>query len=99
MKHVVTATVYDKRGIPISSAQNSYIKTHPLMARAAKEAGQAYRIYLHAEVAALVKADWSRAHSMFVSRFDRTGRPVNATPCVVCQRVIKMAGIKKVRHT
>ena len=99
MKCVVTAVVYDKRGIPISTAQNSYIKTHPLMAKAAQAVGQPLRIYLHAEVAALLKVDWGRAHSMFVSRYNRAGEPVNSAPCMVCQRIIKMAGIKEVRHT
>ena len=99
MKHIITAVVYDRKGIPISTAQNSYVKTHPLMARAAQAVGQPQRIYLHAEVAALVKADWGRAHSMFVSRFNRAGEPVNSAPCLVCRRIIKMAGIKEVRHT
>lgn len=98
-KHVITATVYDKRGRVLSTAQNSYVKTHPLMADAARKVGQPERIYLHAEVAALVRCDWSKAHSMFISRYDKSGNPQTAAPCKCCQHVLLRAGVKNVFHT
>lgn len=80
-------------------AQNSYTKTHPLMARAAAKAGEPHRVFLHAEVAALLKCDWSKAYSLHVYRFNNEGKPLNAKPCKCCQEVIRMAGIKLVEHT
>lgn|SRR5512135_1233765 len=98
-KHIITAVVKDKKGRVLATAQNSYIKTHPLMAREAKAVGEPYKIYLHAEVAALLKSDWANAHSIFVSRYNNSGEPLPSRPCEICQRVIKLAGIKEVRYT
>ena len=96
---IITAVCDDKRGRILSVGQNSYTKTHPLMSRAAKAVGQPSRIYLHAEVAALLKCDWSKVDSIFVSRYNGEGKPMTAKPCLCCQHVLKLAGVTKVRHT
>lgn len=84
----------------MSVGRNSYVKTHPLQAEAAKAVGESSKVFLHAEVAAIVKLkDWSRAYRIVVTRFDASGSPVCARPCKVCQRVIKQAGIELVEHT
>ena len=74
----ISAFVYDKRGRLLSTGQNSYVKTHPLQAKAAREVGEPHRIFLHAEVAALLKCDWGKAHRMFVARYGKDGRPLLA---------------------
>ena len=94
------ATIYDKRGRAISVGENSYYKTHPLQVKMAKEAGREDAIYLHAEIAALVKLkDWSRAHRIKVERYSSKGDPLIAKPCEVCQVALDKAGIKIVEHT
>jgi deoxycytidylate deaminase len=99
-KHAISAIIYDKKGRPISHGQNSYTRTHPLMAKMAQLSGEPNRIYLHAEVAAIVRLkDSKRAHRMFISRFNAVGSPVRAAPCLSCQRLIKLIGIKYVEHT
>lgn len=99
-QHVLTAIIYDRKGRPISIGQNSYTKTHPLMAKISKTTGQPNRIFLHAEVAALVKLkDWRRAYKLVVSRYNSFGEPVMARPCTSCQHLIKLAGINYVEHT
>lgn len=99
-RYNITAIVYDKRGRIVSMGKNSYVKTHPLQARLAKQAGLDEKIFLHAEVDALVKLkDWDRAHRMVVTRIGRSGKPLNAKPCPVCQKAIKLAGINYVEHT
>jgi cytidine deaminase len=66
----------------------------------AKEVGEDYKIYLHAEVAALVKVkNWTRVDKLVVTRYNKNGEPMIAKPCRVCQRVIKFAGINTVEHT
>jgi deoxycytidylate deaminase len=96
----VTAFAYDRKGRLLSMGRNSYVKTHPLQAKAAREVGEDYKIFLHAEVAALVKIkDWSRVHRLVVTRYNKDGRPVLAKPCRVCQRVIHLAGVEQVDHT
>jgi deoxycytidylate deaminase len=98
-KQTVSAFVYDKRGRLLASGQNSYVKTHPLMAKTAKHVGEPHRIYLHAEVAALVKCDWSKAHRLLVTRYGSEGRPLLAKPCKVCHHLISLTNIKIVEHT
>lgn len=98
MKHTVIARVYDKRGRLLSRAANSYIKTHSLQAHFANLAGQPQRIYLHAEIAALIKAG-DKAHKIVVERYNRVGEPVLARPCPICSLAIDAWGIKIVEHT
>ncbi len=99
MKPTITAIVKDKKGNVLSVAQNSWTKTHPVQAKAAKEAGQPLRIFLHAEIAALLKCDLSKAHSVHVFRYGANGMPANAKPCPVCSLFMEKAGIRKVFHT
>ena len=96
----ITAFAYDRKGRILSIGRNSYVKTHPLQARAAKEVGEDYKIYLHAEVAALVKIkNWQKIDKLVVTRYNKNGEPMLAKPCRVCQRVIKIAGIGTGEHT
>lgn len=99
-RQAITAVIYDKRGRVISVGQNSYVKTHPMMARLSSKAGEPYKQFLHAEVAAIIRCrDLSRAHRIFVSRFGRAGQPLLARPCAVCQTAIAAAGIQQIDHT
>ena len=96
----LTALIYNKRGRLLSVGQNSYVRTHPLQARAAREVGKPASIYLHAEIAALVRLkDWSKAHKLVVLRYTKDGQPAKATPCDICKRVIKLSGIKIIEST
>lgn len=99
-KQNITAILYDKKGRIISIGKNSYIKTHPLQAKSAKAVGEEHKVFLHAEIDALVKArNWDKAHKLVITRFGKDGQPALAKPCRVCQHAIKMAGIKHVEHT
>lgn len=96
----LTALIYDKRGRLLSAGQNSYTRTHPVQARAAKAVGKPSSIYLHAEIAALVKLkDWSKAYKMVVLRYTKDGEPAKATPCSICRHIIALSGIKIVEST
>lgn len=97
-QHHITAIIYDKRDRILSIGQNSYIKTHPEMARLGKIAGEPMKIYLHAEIAALVKCR-GNPHKIRIERFGKSGRPLLAKPCPICQLAIKEAGIKVVEYT
>ena len=96
----VTALVYDRKGNLLSVGRNSYVKTHPLQAKAAKAVGMEKRIYLHAEINALTKIeDWSKAYRMEVVRYGADDRPLTARPCPICRYVINQTGIKHIEHT
>jgi tRNA(Arg) A34 adenosine deaminase TadA len=100
VRHSLTAVIYDKRGRVLSIGQNSYIKTHPRMAKYAQAVGLPEKQYLHAEIHAIIRCrDLTRAHRIFVSRWSRQGEPVNAKPCPVCMSAIRAAGIAVIEHT
>ena len=96
----VTALIYDRKGRIISMGKNSYVKTHPLQAKYANEVGLEHKIFLHAEIDALVRLkDWTRAHRMVITRIGKRGDELLAKPCPVCERAIKSAGITEIEHT
>jgi len=80
--------------------QNSYVKTHPLQAKHAVQVGMPDRQFLHAEIHAIVRCrDLTKAHRIFVSRWDHKGNPALARPCPVCVSAIEAAGIEVIEHT
>jgi len=99
-KQQITAVIYDRKGRVLSVGQNSYIKTHPLQAQMAKRVGEPLKIFLHAEVHAITRCrDLSKAYRIRIFRYDRSGKPVLARPCEICQTAIDHAGIRLVEHT
>ena len=96
----VTAIIYDKRGKVLSVGKNSYVKTHPYQAKQAAKANNPLAIYLHAEIAAIIKCrDLRKAYRMEVIRVNRNGQSANACPCKICASAIEAAGIRHVSHT
>jgi deoxycytidylate deaminase len=98
-RHEITAIIYDKRGRVLSIGKNSYIKTHTIQARHAFAVGLPDKKFLHAEIDAIIKCkSIDKAHKIFISRSIKTGYGL-AKPCPVCERAIKMTGIKVIEHT
>lgn len=96
----MTAIIYDKRGVILSVGRNSYVKTHTIMAKLGASVGLEHKIYLHAEVDAIIKCrDISKAYKIFVSRTMRDGTLGLAKPCPVCSKAIELSGIKIIQHT
>jgi len=99
-KQSITAVIYDKRGRVLSIGKNSYVKTHPIQAEHAHRVGLTHKQFLHAEIHVIIKCrDLSKAHTIFVSRFDKSGARVLAKPCPVCMSAIIASGIKHIEHT
>lgn len=99
-KHNITAIIYDKKGRVLSVGKNSYVKTHPKQAKLAQKAGLPEKIFLHAEVDAIIKCrDLSKAHSIFISRVDQKGKTRLAKPCPVCESALREAFIGEVSWT
>jgi tRNA(Arg) A34 adenosine deaminase TadA len=96
----ITAFIKDKKGNILSIGQNNYVKTHPYQALCASKAGMPEKIYLHAEIAAIIKCkDLSKAHSIHIFRYGKTQNPLLAKPCKICALALKQAGIKEIYHT
>lgn len=99
-KYALTATIYDKRGRVLSTGENSYSKTHPIQYHYAKQVDRPEAVYLHAEIAALIKLkDIDRAHKIVIHRSGARGEALPASPCPICQLAIEHAGIKIVEHS
>jgi tRNA(Arg) A34 adenosine deaminase TadA len=85
-RYLIKATCYDKRGRKLSQGVNSYTKTHPIQAYFAQRVGEPMKKYLHAEIAAIIKAGDTPIHTIEISH----------KPCKICQEAIKAYGIKRV---
>lgn len=94
----ITALAYDKRGKLLAAGHNSYTRTHTLQAYYGKKSGRPAAVFLHAELAALIKAR-APVHRLVVIRHNKDGSPANAKPCASCQLAIKDFNVKKVEHT
>lgn len=82
------------------SAENSYIKTHPLQ----EKYGGQEKIFLHAEIALLVKLVRQHPKSIeraeiHVERHKKDGSLGMAKPCRSCQAALAAFGIGKVTYT
>lgn len=98
-RHEITALAYNKRGQLISVGKNSYTKTHPLQGKLAKRTKRPNRIYIHAELDALIKARGRKVYKLVILRFKADGSPGLAKPCECCQKAIKLFGVKEVDFT
>lgn len=96
----MTAIIYDKRGKVLSIGKNSYVKTHPYQARLAAKLNEEYKIFLHAEIDAIIKCSAiDRAHKIKIFRVDARGKYVLAKPCKICAEAISKTTIKVIEHT
>ena len=100
-KQKIVAKIYDKRGRLLATGHNSYTKTHPKQAHFARLAGIERKTYLHAEIAAIIRASrtFNRPYRIHVSRQNSKGEFRLARPCMVCQLAIREAGIKKISYS
>lgn len=100
MKHNLTAIIYDKRGVVLSIGKNSYVKTHPYQAKMAAECNDEHKIFLHAEIDAIIKCNAiERAHRISVFRTTTGGKYALARPCKICAAAIAKTPIRVIEHT
>lgn len=97
-KFRIYAIALNKKGKIISEAYNSYEKTHPMQAKFAKSVGKPDKIFLHAEMHALIKAK-AQVHKMIIVRIGADDNTQNAKPCSICEAAMKLHGVKLIEHT
>ena len=98
-QYYILAKCFDKKGKLLSVAFNSYKRTHPIQKYFAEKVGLEHKEYLHAEVAAILKAKDKKIHRISVERYNKHGQPMLAKPCPICQEAIKAYGINVVEYT
>lgn len=82
----------------VMAATNLENKSHPVQAKFANKAGLKEKIYLHAEIAALIKCK-EQADTIIVARVNCFDNLRMAKPCPICQLALKEAGISKVYYS
>lgn len=100
-RHNLTAIIYDKKGNILSIGKNNYVKTHPLQQKYAKRVGQDHRVFLHAEIHAIVKCrSLDKAHRILITRYNTKGQPLLAKPCKICETaILNETPIKRIEYT
>lgn len=84
----------------LSTAHNYYGRSHPIQARFAKQAKEPERIYLHAEIAALIRLKKGQhPYKMTIERVKKDGSMGLAAPCAVCQAAIMFYGVERVEYS
>lgn len=87
-----------RRGRVVVATTNAEGKTHPRQKLLAHRVNEPYRVSLHAELRALLKAR-EAVDTLVVGRVNRRGDLCLARPCPVCQLAIAESGVKKVYYT
>lgn len=98
-RHILKATITNKKGRVLSIGFNSYEKSSPIQAKYSRMAGQPEKIFLHAEISAICKIRHGIPFKIKIERYDREGNARLAAPCPICQIAIRDAGIKFVEYT
>ena len=96
-KKKVGALLLNKNKV-VTTATNLETKSHPLQASFAFRAGLPEKIYLHAEISALVKCK-EECDTIVVARVNNQGKLRSSRPCPICQLAIKEAGIANIHYT
>lgn len=96
-KKQVGAILLNKNRV-VATATNLESKSHPLQARFAERVGLGEKIYLHAEIAALVKCR-EECDTIIVARVNPQHKLRMAKPCPICSLALKEAGISNIHYT
>ncbi len=98
-RKLVGALLLQKNKV-ITQAVNLDTKTHPTQAKYAKRVGRKQKIYLHAEISALIKCR-SQCDTIVVVRLGGHGHNElrNAKPCPVCELALKEAGVNNIIYS
>ena len=84
-RYIISATCYDSRGRILSHALNNYTKSHPIQSHFASLVGEPERIYLHAEILALLRCGDRKVDSIHI--INHNGG--SSKPCKICAEAIK----------
>ncbi len=96
----VGAVLYNSRRRVITTAVNNDYKSHPRQAWWAQRVGLDEKIYLHAEMACLIKAREAADTIVVVRLGGHDGNSLRqARPCPVCEPALRYAGIKHVYYS
>lgn len=88
-----------RKGRVVVATTNAEGKTHPRQKLLAHRVNEPYRVSLHAELRALLKAREMVVDTLVVGRVDRNGKLCMSRPCPVCQLAIAESNITNVYYS
>ena len=83
------ACLVNKKGQIIAESANSYSVSHTKQFHYAKKVGRPEAIFLHSEMACLLKDRKRQGVKLFVARVDSKNRPCYSAPCEICVRALQ----------
>ena len=100
-RYRIIARCFDYTGRQISIGFNNYNKTHPMQKFFAERVGQPNKIYLHAEIQALLRAQAQDkfVHTITVESYNSCGLMENAKPCEICRAALEFYKVRAVTYT
>jgi len=98
-KHRFGCVTTDAKNMVVATAENNPVKSHPLQARYADQVGLGKKIYLHSEIAALVKSRCNTPKHLYVVRMKADNTFGMARPCPVCMEAIKASGVEVIYYS
>ena len=98
-KYFLIAITRNKKQTFIASGINSYKKTHPLQKHFAKLANEPHKIYLHAEIKALLASKDYKIDTLQIRRLTSNNETALAAPCNTCLLACKAYGVKYINYT
>lgn len=96
-KKKVGALLLNKNKV-VTTATNLETKSHPLQASFANRVGLPDKIYLHAEISALIRCR-EECDTIVVARVNNQNKIRNSKPCPICSLALKEAGITNIHYT
>lgn len=96
-RHKIGCIIVNKKQKIISYGVNSSTKSHPTQAVLARRCNMPHKIYLHAEIAALVRCR-EEPHTIYIGRQTKNGYGL-ARPCDICMLAIAESNIVNVVYT
>lgn len=96
----LAAICVDRKGKVLGKGTNSYTRTHTLQRHFAILAGlPEEKMFLHAEVQALLRSKDKQVHTLYVARLLKDNSEGLAKPCPACIEALKAFGVQKVVYT
>lgn len=83
------ACLVNKKGKIVAESANSYSCSHTKQFHYAKKVGRPEAIFLHSELACLLKDRKRQGVKLFVARVDSKNRPCYSAPCEICAMALK----------
>lgn len=94
------ACLVNKKGQIVAESANSYSCTHTQQYHYAKRVGRPEAVYLHAEMACLLKDKLRQGVKLYIARVDSKGDSVYSAPCEICALALKdFSNVKSVEYS